>query len=319
MLGLTADIAENLLSLKDSGSDILPDDLKIKIISLAELAAAPSLPVAEEEPEESSALLDYDNGDNEEESEEEHEHEHQHEQEHSAEQAAKPKSKPKSETDSETGTEGSATEGSTTEENAEDHIDTVIPVDETAEEAYDLEAMGDATEDEFVQIAEAEPIEESTAPIPVQFSESPVSEKSDYITDHIDEPIVENDTAQDETDHPTADDEMEELPADDEEIPPDTEVDSTVQQEVTSAQQPEAEYGVTDAVTLRKSFSINDAFLFRREIFGGSDESFNNALVYISHLSTKRQLQEFLVEELSLNLNEYPGKDFYTILLKFFQ
>ena len=56
MLELTADIADELLKIKDSGRDALPAELKLNIISLAEIAsgtpdAAPEpVPVPEPEP-----------------------------------------------------------------------------------------------------------------------------------------------------------------------------------------------------------------------------------------------------------------------------
>ena len=48
MLELTADIADELLKIKDSGRDALPAELKLNIISLAEIASG--TPDAEPEP-----------------------------------------------------------------------------------------------------------------------------------------------------------------------------------------------------------------------------------------------------------------------------
>lgn len=67
------------------------------------------------------------------------------------------------------------------------------------------------------------------------------------------------------------------------------------------------------------SFSINDLFLFRREIFHGDKMAFDSALGDIATLGADRRcLQHYLVESLHLNLNENPGKDFYESLLSFF-
>lgn len=68
----------------------------------------------------------------------------------------------------------------------------------------------------------------------------------------------------------------------------------------------------------QKAFSINDAFLFRREIFNGSRERLNDSLEIISHFQTAGQLRTYLETSLGLDLNQAPGKEFYEALRTFF-
>lgn len=181
MLDLTAAIADELLLLKDAEASRLPDELKMKIISLAELAATPQEEQQEPELEE-------------------------------------PAAEPESEAPAE-------------------------PVTEEQEIANAAEFEEEADADELPQ---PEPAPEPTIPAP--------------------EPIQ----------------------------PP--------------------QVSVTD---LQRAFSINDAFLFRREIFGGSREQFNEALEIISRFRDVSELQAYL-EGLGLNLEQSPGKDFYQVLAPFF-
>lgn len=73
-----------------------------------------------------------------------------------------------------------------------------------------------------------------------------------------------------------------------------------------------------DPADIFRAFSINDAFLFRREIFGGSRQRFTDAVERVSTLPDRQALQEYLVESLGLNLNKTPGKEFYQSLAVFF-
>lgn len=73
-----------------------------------------------------------------------------------------------------------------------------------------------------------------------------------------------------------------------------------------------------DPADIFKAFSINDAFLYRREIFGGSRQRFMEALERVATLPDRQALQEYLVESLGLNLNKTPGKEFYQSLVAFF-
>lgn len=202
MLGLTADIAEELLLVKDAGSGALPDGLKLKIISLAELAATTEAPVAADD-----AIT------------------------------------------SEAGEAGK-------------------------EEAHEMA--------EGAQAMEAEETMEAEAILDAQHTSGAVS-------------ALTEDEA--ETDLQVA------------------------EEEATPEDERVADAGPVrrlDSKALFQAFSINDAFLFRREIFGGSKERFLDSLDHIATLPDSHALREYLCGALRLDLDQYPGKEFYQALVVFF-
>ena len=229
MLELTADIADELLKIKDSGRDALPAELKLNIISLAEIAsgtpdAAPEpVPIPEPEPEpirEPELVLE-----------------------------SEPVPEP---------------EPITSTEEVEETTIAEVAASAEFEEEEDAD-INPEPEPESIQLPTPEP-----------------------------EPEPEPDT----------------------ESKPETMPIS----ETVSEPQPEPEnkaFRIAPAA-LRQAFSINDAFLFRREIFGGSKESFDEAIAHMANLNSRRALQEYLVEDLGLNLNESPGREFYDTLEVFF-
>lgn len=234
MLELTADIADELLKIKDSGRDALPAELKLNIISLAEIAsgtpdAAPEpVPVPEPEPITS------------------------------------------------------------TEEVEETTIAKVAASAEFEEEEEDAD-INPEPEPESIQLPTPEPEPEP---------------------EHVSEP------------EPQPASEPQSVPAPETVSEPDTESkpETVPVSETVPEPQPEPEkkaFRIAPAA-LRQAFSINDAFLFRREIFGGSKESFDEALAHMANLNSRRALQEYLVEDLGLNLNESPGREFYDTLEVFF-
>lgn len=262
MLSLTAEIAEELLMIKDAGATRVPDSLKLKILSLAELAAssddaqpAQETPTAVPEPEPETPIAP------EPEAEAEVEEEvSEAEEAESAETTIAPAPKAEaeveeeeSEAEAEEANEAEAAESTAENPNTSEVFDTVenAEVEEVAASA-EFEEIADSYEPEFV----------------VKSGISEMPETAEV---------------------------------------PETQAETTAQPVY-----------VINPDLLRRTFSINDAFLFRREIFEGSRDAFHNALNYIATLSTVRQLQCYLVENLGLNLNESPGKDFYEILLPFF-
>ena len=221
MLELTADIADELLKIKDSGRDALPAELKLNIISLAEIASG--TPDAAPEPE--------------------------------------PVPDPEPIRESEPVPEP---EPITSTEEVEETTIAEVAASAEFEEEEDAD-INPEPEPESIQLPTPEP-----------------------------EPEPEPDT---------------------ESKPETVPVSETV-----SEPQPEPEkkaFRIAPAA-LRQAFSINDAFLFRREIFGGSKESFDEALAHMANLNSRRALQEYLVEDLGLNLNESPGREFYDTLEVFF-
>jgi hypothetical protein len=238
MLGLTADIADELLQIKDSERNSLTDDLKLKIISLAELAASPELD--QPEPEVAPAPI-------------------------VPEPLAPAPVVPEPE-------EPAAPELPEVEESA-------IPEPEFPE-----------PEPEVVEPEPAVPeVPEPEAPEAVAIPDFDIAETVEWVDD--------------------------EAPAEDEAT------EAPIEPEIPQAPKTEPEPAklLIDPKELQRAFSINDAFLFRREIFGGSKQEFDRALNHIATLSDYHQLQHFLVETLNLNLNKAPGKEFYQLLVGFFK
>lgn len=243
MLELTADIADELLKIKDSGRDALPAELKLNIISLAEIASG--TPDAAPEPE--------------------------------------PVPDPEPIRESEPVPEP---EPITSTEEVEETTIAKVAASAEFEEEEDAD-INPEPEPESIQLPTPEPEPE------------PVSEPEP-------EPASESQS----------------VPAPETVSEPDTESkpETVPVSETVSESQPEPEnkaFRIAPAA-LRQAFSINDAFLFRREIFGGSKESFDEALAHMANLNSRRALQEYLVEDLGLNLNESPGREFYDTLEVFF-
>lgn len=217
MLELTADIADELLKIKDSGRDALPAELKLNIISLAEIASG--TPDAAPEPE-------------------------------------------------------------------------PVPDPEPIRESEPVP--------EPEPITSTEEVEETTIAEVAASAEFEEEEDADI--------------------NPEPEPESIQLPTPEPEPEPEPVSEPEPQPEVVPEPQPEPEnkaFRIAPAA-LRQAFSINDAFLFRREIFGGSKESFDEALAHMANLNSRRALQEYLVEDLGLNLNESPGREFYDTLEVFF-
>lgn len=213
MLGLTADIAEELLLVKDAGSDTLPDGLKLKIISLAELAATTDAPVSADDASPSEP------------------------EEVATEEAAEV-------------TEGA--QAMETEETMEaEAISEAEPPSEPSSQSREEEVEAALQEEEEEAVPADEPTVDEPVPVPVPVPDSlPVRR--------------------------------------------------------------------LDPKALFQAFSINDAFLFRREIFGGAKEGFLDSLDHIATLPDSGALREYLSGNLGLDLDRYPGKEFYQSLVVFF-
>lgn len=243
MLELTADIADELLKIKDSGRDALPAELKLNIISLAEIAsgtpdATPGPePVPDPEPIRESEPV--------------------------------PEPEPIIST-----------------EEVEETTIAKVAASAEFEEEEDAD-INPEPEPESIQLPTPEPEPEP---------------------EHVSKP------------EPQPASESQSVSASETVLEPEPEPEPEPQPEVVPEPQPEPEkkaFRIAPAA-LRQAFSINDAFLFRREIFGGSKESFDEALAHMANLNSRRALQEYLVEDLGLNLNESPGREFYDTLEVFF-
>ena len=70
--------------------------------------------------------------------------------------------------------------------------------------------------------------------------------------------------------------------------------------------------------TLREAMSINDLFLFRRTLFGGSAAAFNNALSEIATFRHISEVRNFMRDTLRINLKAPEAKDFLNVMAPFF-
>lgn len=250
MLELTADIADELLKIKDSGRDALPAELKLNIISLAEIASG--TPDATPEPE----------------------------------PIPEPAPEPEPIRESESVPEPEPI--TSTEEVEETTIAKVAASAEFEEEEEDAD-INPEPEPESIQLPTPEP-----EPEPEHVSEPEPQPASEPQSVPAPETVSESDTESKPETVPVSETESEPQP------------------------EPANKAFRIAPAALRQAFSINDAFLFRREIFGGSKESFDEALAHMANLNSRRALQEYLVEDLGLNLNESPGREFYDTLEVFF-
>lgn len=69
---------------------------------------------------------------------------------------------------------------------------------------------------------------------------------------------------------------------------------------------------------LRNAFTLNDMFLFRRVLFGGSAKRFNDALEHISTLRSVDEIKDYLSERLHINPRSEEAKDFIGCISPFF-
>lgn len=67
--------------------------------------------------------------------------------------------------------------------------------------------------------------------------------------------------------------------------------------------------------TLLRYFTLNDRFRFRKELFGGKDEDFKNALVVLQSINSPEGIKEYLEDDLCLDLNNTDVRDFYELVL----
>lgn len=73
-----------------------------------------------------------------------------------------------------------------------------------------------------------------------------------------------------------------------------------------------------DARMLREAMSLNDLFLFRRTLFGGSAERFNTALNAIAGMTRLSEVRDYMRNRSGINLKSPEAKDFISIIAPFF-
>ena len=62
------------------------------------------------------------------------------------------------------------------------------------------------------------------------------------------------------------------------------------------------------------AFTINDRFLFQRELFNGDVQAFNDVIAQLQSLSTIDQVNDFLVKKMGWNLNNEVEQDFVRLV-----
>lgn len=83
--------------------------------------------------------------------------------------------------------------------------------------------------------------------------------------------------------------------------------------------------GVADAAAdkaqrgdIRKMLTLNDKFLFRRELFNGSDTELNDTLDLIASMDSLHEAEEYLYDDLQLDPENENVRDFMNILTTYF-
>lgn len=320
MIILTAEIADGLLAVKDSDCKEIPESVKRDIIRLADLslldneATEPTFQPAEPEeslPVESAESVEIETGDSE--SDEENLGEIVEEDTTTVVYVPGVEAAPSDAVDE------YIAEVSDTEEVAETEKET----EEETEEAEGISVL----EEETVS-SEDECVGESTEnidsdPAPAQEQEPELQQDNEEGTDEvINEPCEANETLV-ETDAPSNCEEPIECA--------DSQIETSAQQSRLDAQQESGEQLDTEAKPdgdelvffrdpdeLQKAFSLNDVFLFRRELFGGSKEVFENAILAAALARDMEEYRDFLSSSLGLNLKRRDVKDFIATLEPYF-
>lgn len=65
---------------------------------------------------------------------------------------------------------------------------------------------------------------------------------------------------------------------------------------------------------LRKAFSLNDRFRFRRELFGNSDEKMNEAITAVENMDSMQEAHEYFFTRLGLDSSSTDVADFMAIV-----
>lgn len=73
-----------------------------------------------------------------------------------------------------------------------------------------------------------------------------------------------------------------------------------------------------EPVDIRKMFTLNDKFLFKRELFGNNDEEFNSTLDLISSMHSFDEVEEYAYEDLSWDKNDARVRDFMKVVRGYF-
>lgn len=69
---------------------------------------------------------------------------------------------------------------------------------------------------------------------------------------------------------------------------------------------------------LRKAFTLNDKFLFRRELFGGSEQEFADTIDLIMAMHSADEAREYLIDDLQWDEQNPVVQDFMDIITNHF-
>lgn len=69
---------------------------------------------------------------------------------------------------------------------------------------------------------------------------------------------------------------------------------------------------------IRKAFTLNDKFLFRRELFGGNDAEFNDTLDLLESMGSLHEAEEYLYDDLQWDAENDTVRDFMNIITGYF-
>lgn len=73
------------------------------------------------------------------------------------------------------------------------------------------------------------------------------------------------------------------------------------------------------AKELRKAFSLNDRFRFRRELFGNSDINMNDTLNLIDTMSSYEEAEEYLTQDMGWRIDEVVVQEFLQLVERHFR
>lgn len=73
-----------------------------------------------------------------------------------------------------------------------------------------------------------------------------------------------------------------------------------------------------EAMDLKKAFTINDKFRFRRELFGGSEEAFVDTINLIIAMNSFDEAKEYIYDDLGFDAKNEDVVDFMAIISKHF-
>ena len=76
--------------------------------------------------------------------------------------------------------------------------------------------------------------------------------------------------------------------------------------------------GAAQAKDLRKAFTLNDSFRFRRELFGNDEAEWENVFKMVDGMKSLEQAESYFYDFLGFDSNDENVKDFMEILRRHF-